>query len=106
MDKTRQTDYLIDGMIVEIKKLSPGKLFNQLIGLKFKSIRLKCKLTVDAVVEDNKPYFNSVYDLYKFEKGIKSDASKLWNLSKYYGFDLPDFLDSVLTKKEKHVHKT
>jgi hypothetical protein len=106
MDKTKKTDYLIDGMIVEIRKKPSAKLFNQLIGLKFKSVRLKQKLTADAVVEDNKPYLNSVYDLYKFEKGIKSDASKLWNLSKYYRFDLPTFLDSVITKKEKHVHKT
>ena len=106
MDKIKKTDYLIDGMIVEIKKKPSAKLFGQLIGLKFKSIRLKCKLTVDAVVDDNKPYFNSVYDLYKFEKGIKQDASKLWNLSKYYGFDLPNFLDSATTKKEKHVYKT
>lgn len=95
MDKIKKTDYLIDGMIVEIKKKPSGKLFNQLIGLKFKSIRLKCKLTVDAVVEDNKPYFNSVYDLYKFEKGIKSDGSKLCALQSYFKYDVKDLFDRL-----------
>jgi len=95
MDKERKTDYLIDGMIVEIKKKPSGKLFNQLIGLKFKSLRLKCKLTVDAVVEDNKPYFNSVYDLYKFEKGIKSDGSKLCALQSYFKYDVKDLFDRL-----------
>jgi len=82
-------------MIVEIKKKPSGKLFNQLIGLKFKSLRLKCKLTVDAVVEDNKPYFNSVYDLYKFEKGIKSDGSKLCALQSYFKYDVKDLFDRL-----------
>ena len=106
MDKQKKYDYLIKGMMIAFTKDKSSKLFNQIVGLKFKTLRLKKNITVEAVVDDNKTYFKSVYDLYKFEKGIKSDASKLWNLSKYYGFDLPDFLDSVLTKKEKHVHKT
>ena len=105
MNKQLKTDYLIKGMIFELNKKPSPKLFNQIVGLKFKSIRLKNKRTAEAVVEDNKIYFNSIYDLYKFEKGIKLDASKLFCLSQYYQFDLPDYLSNIFNnKKGKNVY--
>lgn len=106
MNKETKTDYIIKGMEVELTKKPTPKLFNQIVGLKFKSIRLKNKQTAEAVVEDNKIYFNSIYELYKFEKGIKLDASKLFCLSQYYQFDLPHYLGNIFNnKKGKNVYK-
>ena len=72
-----------------------NQLLRNAIGLKFKLIRLEKNITAEAVVQDNKPYFNTVYDLYKFEKGIKTDVSKLFALTKYY--DDTDAMFSVIT---------
>tara|TARA_Y100000015_G_C2360370_1_gene74931 strand:+ start:167 stop:496 length:330 start_codon:yes stop_codon:yes gene_type:complete len=99
MDKITKTDFIIEGISSQIRKKPSPKLFNQVIGLKFKSLRLKTNRTAEAVVQDNKIYFKSIFDLYKFEKGIKVEASKLWCLSNYYSFDLPEFLNKVTTRK-------
>ena len=48
-------------------------------------------MTAEAVVQDNKKYFHSIYDLYKFEKGIKTDVAKMFALSKYYNYDINFF---------------
>tara|TARA_A100001201_G_scaffold117641_1_gene101251 strand:- start:598 stop:918 length:321 start_codon:yes stop_codon:yes gene_type:complete len=104
MDKITKTDFIIEGISSQIRKKPSPKLFNQVIGLKFKSLRLKTNRTAEAVVQDNKIYFRSIYELYKFEKGIKVDASKLWCLSNYFNFDLPKFLTKVTTKRGKNVH--
>ena len=70
MNKHTKTDYMIKGMIEDFKKKPNAKLFNQIIGLKFKNIRLEKDITAEAVVDDNNIYFSSIYDLYKFEKCI------------------------------------
>mgnify|MGYP003133051812 CR=1 FL=1 len=102
MNKKVKTDYILKGMEVELNKKPSSKLFNQIIGLKFKSIRLNNNLTAEAVVEDNKIYFNSIYELYKFEKGIKQDGSKLFRLSKYFNFDLPNYLDNITQNMKRN----
>jgi len=68
MNKIVKSGYMIKGMVEDYKKKPDAKLFNQIIGLKFKNIRLEKNITAEAVVEDNKIYFNSIYELYKFEK--------------------------------------
>ena len=95
MDKQKTYDYLIKGMMIAFTKEKSSKLFNQIVGLKFKSLRLKKNITVEAVVDDNKTYFKSVYDLYKFEKGIKSDGSKLCALQSYFKYDVKDLFDRL-----------
>jgi len=86
---------MIKGMVEDFKKKPNAKLFNQIIGLKFKHIRLEKDITAEAVVEDNKIYFNSIFDLYKFEKGIKTDVSKLFCLTKYYKYDITQLLERL-----------
>tara|TARA_A100001201_G_scaffold65713_2_gene61664 strand:- start:1908 stop:2210 length:303 start_codon:yes stop_codon:yes gene_type:complete len=87
MNKQIKTNYMIKGMVEDFKKKPNAKLFNQIVGLKFKNIRLEKDITAEAVVEDNKIYFSSIFDLYKFEKGIKTDVSKLYALQNYYNYD-------------------
>ena len=93
MDKVIKNNYLINGMIESYKKKPSAKLFNQIVGTKFKDIRLHKNITAEAVVQDNQLYFNSVYDLYRFEKGIKTDVSKLFALVKYYEYDVKFLLE-------------
>lgn len=95
MNKLIKSDYMIKGMVEDFKKKPNAKLFNQIIGLKFKHIRLEKDITAEAVVDDNKIYFNSIYDLYKFEKGIKTDVSKLFCLTKYYKYDITQLLERL-----------
>ena len=84
---------MFKGMVEEYKKNPSPKLFNQIVGLKFKNLRLDKNITAEAVVEDNKIYFNSIYDLYKFEKGIKTDCSKTYALSKYFKFSFVKYFN-------------
>ena len=95
MDREIKTNYMIKGMVEDFKNKPNSKLLNQIIGLKFKHIRLEKTITAEAVVEDNKEYFNSIYDLYKFEKGIKTDVSKLYCLCKYYKYDIVQLLERL-----------
>lgn len=95
MNKLIKSDYMIKGMVEDFRKKPNAKLFNQIIGLKFKHIRLEKNITADAVVEDNKIYFNSIFDLYKFEKGIKTDVAKLFCLTKYYKYDITQLLERL-----------
>jgi len=89
MNKIVKSGYMIKGMVEDFKKKPDAKLFNQIIGLKFKNI------TAEAVVEDNKVYFNSIYELYKFEKGIKTDVAKLFSLCKYYKYDVTQLIERL-----------
>ena len=41
MDKQKKYDYLIKGMMIAFTKDKSSKLFNQIVGLKFKTLRLK-----------------------------------------------------------------
>lgn len=95
MNKLIKSDYMFKGMVEDFKKKPDSKLFNQIVGLKFKNIRLDKNITAEAVVEDNKTYFNSIYDLYKFEKGIKTDVSKLYALSKYFKYDMTQLFERL-----------
>ena len=69
MNKLVKSDYMFKGMVEEFNK----------------------NITAEAVVEDNKTYFHSIYDLYKFEKGIKTDVSKIYALSKYFKFSFEKY---------------
>ena len=95
MNKQIKTDYMIKGMVEDFKKKPNHKLLDQIIGLKFKHIRLKKDITAEAVVQDNKIYFNSIYELYKFEKGIKTDVAKLFSLCKYYKYDVTQLIERL-----------
>ncbi len=95
MNKQTKTNYMLKGMVEDFKKKPNAKLFNQIIGLKFKNIRLEKNTTADAVVEDNKEYFNSIFDLYKFEKGIKTDVAKLYCLCRYFKYDITILLERL-----------
>ena len=86
---------MFKGMVEDFKKKPNAKLFNQIIGLKFKNIRLDKNITAEAVVEDNNLYFSSVFDLYKFEKGIKTDVSKLFALQKYFKYDVVQLFERL-----------
>ena len=91
MKNLDKLNYEIIGMMETFKKKPDAKLCNRITGLKFKYLRLFQGITAEAVVQDNKPYFNTVYDLYKFEKGIKTDVAKMFALSKYYNYDINFF---------------
>ncbi len=95
MNKLVKSDYMLKGMVEDFKKKPNAKLFNQIIGLKFKHIRLDKNITAEAVVEDNNLYFSSVFDLYKFEKGIKTDVSKLFALQKYFKYDVVQLFERL-----------
>ena len=95
MNKQVKTDYMVKGMVEDFKKKPNAKLLNQIIGLKFKNVRLNKDITAEAVVEDNKIYFHSVYDLYKFEKGIKTDVAKLYALSNYFKYDTTQLFERL-----------
>ena len=68
-----------------------SEFFNSIVGIKLKNIRLNKIMTAEAVVQDNKKYFHSIYDLYKFEKGIKTDVARMFALLKYYNYDVNFF---------------
>ncbi|MEK9886425.1 MAG: hypothetical protein VW452_05925 [Pelagibacteraceae bacterium] len=95
MNKKTKANYLIEGMIEVFKKKKSSKLLNEIVGLVFKNIRLNKNITAEAVVQDNKIYFSSIYDLYKFEKGIKTDVSKLCALQSYYKYEIKELLDRL-----------
>tara|TARA_X000001036_G_scaffold268188_1_gene248947 strand:- start:642 stop:932 length:291 start_codon:yes stop_codon:yes gene_type:complete len=95
MNKQIKTDYMIKGMIEDFKKKPSHKLLDQIIGLKFKHIRLKKDITAEAVVCDNPLYFASVFALYKFEKGITTTTARLFVLSKYYKYDITQLIERL-----------
>ena len=91
MDKQTKSNFMLKGMIESFKEKESGQLFNRIVGVKFKNIRQDKGVTAEAVVQDNKKYFHSIYDLYKFEKGMKTDVAKMFALSKYYNYDVNFF---------------
>jgi|TARA_Y100001970_G_C13645536_1_gene561023 ABC-type Na+ transport system ATPase subunit NatA len=88
MDKVTKTNFMVKGMVESFNKNANAKLLNQIIGIKFKNIRLDNKITAEAVVQDNPKYFNSIFDLYRFESGVKTDLARVFALSNYYNYDL------------------
>jgi len=95
MDRLIKSDLIFKGMIVNFLEKPDSKLLDQIIGRKFQNIRLEKNITVEAVVEDNKEYFNSTQDLYKFERGIKTNGSRLFALAKYYKYNIVQLIDSL-----------
>ena len=93
MDKKQKTNLLLDGMINKFRRTKDPhehyRLFNNLIGLKFKQIRLEKNITAESVVQDNKEMISDVHSLYKFEQGI-FHFGKLYALTNYYDVDVND----------------
>ena len=81
----------------QINKENVSNIFNEVIGVKLKKIRLDKGITADAVVHDTDA-FNTINGLYKFEKGIIS-VYKLMVLCNYYDVK-NDTILQTLTRKE------
>ena len=88
MDRKVRNGYLVEGMIVEFKDKPNNRLLNKIIGAKFKDIRLSQNKTAEAVVEDNKKFFTSVYDLYKFGKTDRKNPLHSYGKIKNFKFKL------------------
>jgi len=95
MDRLQKSQYILEGQVKFFKKKQYAYLLDQIIGRKFQNIRLEKNITVEAVVEDNKAYFGSTQDLYKFERGIKTNGSRLFALAKYYNYDIVHLIDRL-----------
>ena len=104
MDKETKSNFMLKGMLATFKEKEDGRLFNRIVGIKLKNIRLNKNMTAEAVVQDNKKYFHSIYDLYKFEKGIRTDIAKVFALSNYYSYDI-DLLWKLFSWKGKKCGK-
>ena len=63
MDKQTKSNFILKGMLASFKEKESGQLFNRIVGVKFKNIRLDKNMTAEAVVQDNKKYFHSIYYL-------------------------------------------
>ena len=74
-------------------------LFNNIIGIKLKKIRLDKGITAEAVVHDTDA-FNTINGLYKFEKGIIS-VYKLMVLCNYYDVKIDTILQTLTRKEDK-----
>jgi len=105
MDKQTKSHYLLKGMLAEFQMKPQSRLLNKMVGIKFKQIRLEKNLTAEEVVEKNKRFFSSIYDLYKFERGIKTDVAKMLCLIKYYDYDIKFLEDRFNWKGAKYVEK-
>ena len=106
MDKETKSNFMLKGMLASFKEKEDGRLFNRIVGIKFKNIRLNKNMTAEAVVQDNKKYFHSIYDLYKFERGIKTDVARMLCLLKYYDYKIQFLEDRFYWKGENDVEKT
>ena len=89
-----KNNFLLDGMVSKYKKTKHPSLLNKIIGLKFKSIRLRKNITAEAVVQDNNNVLTSTHSLYKFELGNCS-VRKLFALSKYYKTSVDDIFKQL-----------
>ena len=106
MDKQTKSHYLLKGMLAEFQTKPHAKLLNKMVGIKFKEIRLEKNLTAEKVVDKNKRFFSSIYDLYKFERGIKTDVARMLCLIKYYDYKIEFLEDRFNWKGENDVGKT
>ena len=105
MDKQTKSHYLLKGMLAEFQMKPQSRLLNKMVGIKFKQIRLEKNLTAEEVVDKNKRFFSSIYDLYKFERGIKTDVARMLCLIKYYDYDIKFLEDRFNWKGENDVEK-
>ena len=106
MDKQTKSHYLLEGMFAEFQMKPQARLLNKMVGIKFKQIRLEKNITAEEVVDANKRFFSSVYDLYKFERGIKTDVARMLCLLKYYDYRIQFLEDRFNWKGENDVEKT
>ena len=106
MDKQTKSHYLLKGMLAEFQTKPQARLLNKMVGIKFKEIRLEKKITAEKVVDDNKKFFSSIYDLYKFERGMKTDVARMLCLCKYYNYDIQFLEDRFNWKGDNDVEKT
>ena len=83
----------------QINKENVSNIFNEVIGVKLKKIRLDKGITADAVVHDTDA-FKTVNGLYKFEKGIIS-VYKLMVLCNYYDVKIDTILQTLTRKEDK-----
>ena len=88
---------MLNGLVGVYKETPKVDLFNNIIGIKLKKIRLDKGITAEAVVQDTDA-FNNINGLYKFEKGIIS-VYKLMVLCNYYDVKIDTILQT-LTRKE------
>ena len=89
MDKETKSNFMLKGMLASFKEKENGQLFNRIVGIKFKNIRLNKNMTAEAVVQDNKEVLSDVHSLYKFEQGT-FHFGKLYALANYYKVDAND----------------
>ena len=97
MDKKQKNSIMLNGLVGVYKETPKVDLFNNIIGIKLKKIRLDKGITAEAVVQDTDA-FNNINGLYKFEKGIIS-VYKLMVLCNYYNVKIDTILQT-LTRKE------
>ena len=83
----------------QINKENVSSIFNEVIGVKLKKIRLDKGITAEAVVHDTDA-FNTINGLYKFEKGIIS-VYKLMVLCNYYNVKIDTILQTLTRKEDR-----
>ena len=108
MNKKEKNSIMLNGLVdiykqypvLEAKSTSNKvDLFNNIIGIKLKNIRLDKGITAEAVVHDTDA-FNTINGLYKFEKGIIS-VYKLMVLCNYYDVKIDTILQTLTRKEDK-----
>ena len=90
---------MLNGLVGVYKETPKVDLFNNIIGIKLKKIRLDKGITAEAVVQDTDA-FNNINGLYKFEKGIIS-VYKLMVLCNYYNVKTDTILQTLTRKEDK-----
>ena len=108
MNKKEKNSIMLNGLVdiykqypvLEVNSTSNKvDLFNNIIGIKLKKIRLYKGITAEAVVHDTDA-FNTINGLYKFEKGIIS-VYKLMVLCNYYDVKIDTILQTLTRKEDK-----
>ena len=108
MNKKEKNSIMLNGLVdiykqyplLEVNSTSNKvDLFNSIIGIKLKKIRLDKGITAEAVVHDTDA-FNTINGLYKFEKGIIS-VYKLMVLCNYYDVKIDTILQTLTRKEDK-----
>ena len=107
MDKKEKSSIMLDGLVNIYEQYNVNEhhftkkqdIFNNIIGIKLKNIRLDKGITAEAVVHDTDA-FNTINGLYKFEKGIIS-VYKLMVLCNYYDVKIDTILQTLSRKEVK-----
>ena len=107
MNKKEKNSIMLDGLVNIYEQYNVNEhhftkkqeIFNNIIGIKLKNIRLDKGITAEAVVHDTDA-FNTINGLYKFEKGIIS-VYKLMVLCNYYDVKIDTILQTLSRKEVK-----